>query len=143
MSNEWKDYQHGLREIFNEKMHEVNFLYDGWQESFVPQMMDELFYALGPYVEDFEVYQIKEKYGSLTIYWGWNFRDYTDEEDKDRKEIDDAIKNIVDKYRKISDRTCVSCGGKATFLSSHWVIPWCDDCRDRKLGVFGIIGDDD
>lgn len=141
MSNEWKDYQNDLRAIFNDKMYEVDFLYDGWQK-FVPQMMDELFNALGPYIEDFEVRQIKEKYGSLTIYWGWRHRDYTDEENKDRKEIDNAVKNIIEKYRKISDHTCVNCGGRATFLSNHWVIPWCDNCRDRKLGVFGIIEDD-
>ena len=141
MSNEYKDYMNDLRAIFNYKMREVEFLYDGWQK-FVPQMMDELFNALGPYVEDFEVRQIKEKYGSLTFYWGWKHRDYTDEENNDRKEIDDTIKNIVEKYRKISDHTCVQCGDKATFLSAHWVIPWCDNCRDRKLGVFGIIEDD-
>ena len=96
MSNEWKDYQNDLRVIFNDKMWEVDFLYDGWQK-FVPQMMDELFSALGPYVEDFMVHQIKEKYGSITIYWGWKHRDYTDEENTDRKEIDDAIKNIIEK----------------------------------------------
>lgn len=142
MSSEWKDYQSDLRAIFNEKMDEVNFLYDGWRKAFVPQMMDELFDALGSYVEDFVVYQIKEKYGSLTIYWGWKHRDYTDEENKDRKELDDTVKSIVDKYRKISDHTCVQCGGKATFLSDFWVIPWCDSCRDRKMGVFGVIEDD-
>ena len=142
MSNEWKDYQNDLREILNNKMWEVDFLYDGWQKAFVPRMMDELFNALGSYVEDFEVRQIKEKYGSLTVYWGWRHRDYTDEENNDRKEIDDAVKNIIEKYRKISEHTCVDCGGKATFLSSNWVIPWCDSCRDRKLGVFAIIKDD-
>ena len=141
MSNAWKDYQRDLREIFDDKMHGAAILYDGWQKAFVPQMLDEMFQVLGSYVEDFEVYQIKEKYGSLTIYWGWDFRDYTDEEDRDRKEIDDAIKNIVEKYRKISEHTCVQCGGKATFFSSHWVIPWCDNCRDRKMGVFGVIED--
>lgn len=142
MSNEWKDYQNDLRAIFNDKMWEIDFLYDGWIKAFVPQMMDELFNALGPYVEDFEVRQIKEKYGSLTFYWGWKHRDYTDEENNDRKEIDNDVKNIIEKYRKISDHTCVQCGGKATFLSHGWVIPWCDNCRDRKLGVFGIIKDD-
>ena len=140
MSNEWKDYQNDLRAIFNDKMWEVDFLYDGWQK-FAPQMMDELFNALGPYVEDFEVRQIKEKYGSLTVYWGWKCRDYTDEENNDRKEIDDAVKNIVEKYRKISDHTCVQCGGKATLLSTGWVLPFCSDCYDRKMGVFGVIED--
>lgn len=141
MSNEWKDYQNDLRAIFNDKMHEADFLYDGWCNSFVPAMMDELFNALGTYVEDFVVHQIKEKYGSLTIYWGWNHRDYTDEENKDRKEIDDEVRNIVEKYRKISEHTCVQCGGKATFFSSHWVIPWCKSCRSTQLGVFAYIED--
>ena len=141
MSNEYKDHMNDMRAIFNYKTREVEFLYDGWRNSFVPEMMDELFNALGPYVEDFMVHQIKEKYGSLTIYWGWKHRDYTDEENNDRKEIDDAVKSIVEKYRKISDHTCVQCGDKATFLSAHWVIPWCDNCRDRKLGVFGIVED--
>ena len=141
MSNEYKDYMNDLRAIFNDKMWEVDFLYDGWQK-FVPQMMDELFNVLGPYVEDFEVRQIKEKYGSLTIYWGWKHRDYTDEENNDRKEIDDAVRNIVEKYRKISDHTCVQCGGKAVLLSTGWVLPFCDACYDRKMGVVGIIKDD-
>lgn len=140
MSNEWKDYQNDLRAIFNDKMWEADFLYDGWQK-FVPQMMDELFNALGSYVEDFEVRQIKEKYGSLTLYWGWKHRDYTDEENNDRKEIDDAVKIIVEKYRKISDHTCVQCGGKAVLLSTGWVLPFCNKCYDRKMGVFGYIED--
>ena len=141
MSNEYKDYMNDLRILFNEKMYEVAFLYEGWIKAFVPQMMNELFNALGSYVEDFEVYQIKEKYGNLTIYYGWKYRDYTDEENEDRKEINGAVNNIIDKYRKISEHTCVQCGGKATFFSDGWVIPWCDDCRDRKMGMFGIIED--
>jgi hypothetical protein len=142
MSNGWKDYYRDLRTQFDEKMDEVNTLYDGWRKAFIPQMMDELFSALGSYVEDFMVYQIKEKFGSLTIYWGWKHRDYTDDERQDIKELDDEVKNIIRKYRKISDHTCVKCGGRATFLSSHWVTPWCDSCRDRKKGVFGVIKDD-
>ena len=141
MSNADKDYKQDRLIILLEKMCDVNELYKGWRKTFVNDMICELCDTLGPYVEDFEVYQIKEKYGSLTIYWGWKWRDYTDEENKDRKEIDDSVKSIIDRYRKISDHTCVKCGGRATFLSSHWVTPWCDSCRDRKLGVFGIIED--
>ena len=142
MSNAYKDYKKDLFVTLLEKMHEVSYLYEGWRKTFVPEMIVELSNALGTYVEDFEVYQVKEKYGSLTIYWGWKHRDYTDEENQDRKDIDGTVKNIVDKYRKISDHTCVKCGRKATFPSAHWVTPWCDSCRDRKLGVFGIIEDD-
>lgn len=141
MSNEWKDYKEDQLRLLLAKMHEVNDLYEGWIKTFVPDLIYELCDALGSYVEDFEVYQIKEKFGSLTIYWGWKHRDYTDEENVDRKELDDAVKKIIDKYRKISYRTCVQCGDKATFLSDYWVIPWCDACRSRDMGVYAEIED--
>ena len=141
MSNAYKDYQHYLREIFNEKMHEVNMLYDGWQNSFVPKMMDEMFNVLGPYVEDFEVYQIKEKYSNLVIYHGWKDREYTEEEFKDIDNINTEIHAIIKKYFDISGHTCIACGKKAVLLSTGWVLPFCDECYDHKLGVFGIIED--
>lgn len=142
MSNEYKDCKRDRLVMLLSKMYEVGNLYEGWRKAFVPDMIDELCDALGPYVEDFEVYQIKEKFGSLTIYKGWKDREYTEEEFKNIDDITAEINSIIDKYRKISYRTCVKCGGKATFLSSHWVTPWCDSCRDRKKGVFGIIEDD-
>lgn len=141
MSNEYKDYMNDIRTSFDEKMSEVNDLYDGWKKAFVSQMMDEMFSTLGNYVEDFEVYQIKEKFGALTIYKGWKDREYTEEEFKDLEELTEEINNIISKYRKISYHTCVKCGNKATFLCDYWVTPWCDNCRDRKLGVFGILED--
>ena len=141
MSNEYKDYMNDLRAIFNDKMYEVDFLYDGWRNSFVPAMMDEMFYALGSYVEDFEVYQIKEKYGTLTIQKGWKDREYTEDEFNDIDGINAELNLIIEKYRKISGHTCVQCGGKATFFSSHWVIPWCKNCRSTQLGVFAYIDD--
>lgn len=142
MSNEYKDYREDRLRLLLTKMHEVGNLYEGWRKTFVLDMIGELCDALGPYIEDFEVYQIKEKFGSLTIYKGWKDREYTEEEFKYIDDITAEINGIIDKYRKISYRTCIKCGGKATFLSSHWVTPWCDSCRDRKLGVFGIIEDD-
>lgn len=142
MSNGYKDYKQDLLVTLLAKMHEVGDLYEGWQKAFVPDMIGELCDVLDSYVEDFEVYQIKEKFGSLTIYKGWKDREYTEEEFKDIDDITTEINSIIDKYRKISYRTCVKCGGNATFLSDGWVIPWCDSCRDRKMGVFGIIEDD-
>lgn len=141
MSNEFKDYKKDLLMTLLIKMREVEWLYDGWRESFVPDLINELCDTLGSYVEYFEVYQIKEKYGSLTIYWGWADHDYTDDECNDLNNLYDEVNHVIEKYRKISERTCVKCGGKATFLSSHWVIPWCTACRDVKMGVFAFIED--
>jgi hypothetical protein len=141
MSNEYKDYMADLRATFDHSMRDANFLYDGWCNTFIPAMMDEMFAALGNYVEDFEVYQIKEKFSSLTIYKGWRDREYTEEEFKDLESITSELDNIIDKYKKISEHTCVQCGNKATFLSDYWVIPWCDACRSRDLGVYAEIED--
>jgi hypothetical protein len=113
MSNEYKDYQRALLVDLTTKMREVGDLYDGWRKTFVPDMIYELYEVLGSYVEDFEVYQIKEKFGSLTIYWGWKYRDCTDEEIADHNKLEDAVNDVIAKYKKISERTCVQCGGKA------------------------------
>lgn len=139
MSSEYKDCKQERLITLLAKMYEVDYLYEGWRKTFVPDMINELCDVLGPYVEDFEIGQIKEKFGSLTVYWSWKCREYTDDENIDRHEIDNMVKNIIQKYSDISYRTCVKCGNRATFLSSHWVTPWCDNCRDRKLGVFGVI----
>lgn len=37
MSNEYKDWKSDLRQIFEEKVRDLDFLYDGWANSFVPQ----------------------------------------------------------------------------------------------------------
>lgn len=142
MSNGYKDMITDRRAEFNAKMWEAAYLYDGWHKAFVPQMMDELFDALGSYVEDFEVLQIKEKYSKLVIYWNWDDRDYTDEERADLNELYEIIENIIKKYSDISDKTCVECGGKATYFSTGWTLPYCDSCRDKSKGVFAIIDND-
>ena len=100
MSNEYKDYVNDLRAIFNDKMREAAFLYEGWCNSFIPNMMDELFDALGPYVEDFEVYQIKEKYAALEIYHGWKDREYTEEEWAEKKAQRMAWRNAIREIEK-------------------------------------------
>ena len=112
MSNEYKDHMADLRATFNEKMWEIEFLYDGWLKTFVPQMMDELFDALGSYVEDFEVLQIKEKFGRMRLYWGWADRDYTDAEAEDLNKLSKIIDNIIAKYENISGKTCIECVAK-------------------------------
>ena len=142
MSNEYKDYMADLRATFNAKMWEIDFLYDGWLKAFVPQMMDELFNALGSYVEDFEVLQIKEKFGEIRLYWGWADRDYTDAEVEDLNILYKTIERIITKYEDISGKTCIECGGKATHFSTGWTLPYCDSCRDKSKGVFAIIDND-
>lgn len=141
MSNEYKDHIADLRATFNEKMWEIEFLYDGWLKTFVPQMMDELFDALGSYVEDFTVLQIKEKFARMRLYWGWADRDYTDAETEELNELYKIIEHIIAKYEDISSQTCIECGNKATHFSTEWICPYCDSCRDKSKGVSVVIQD--
>lgn len=129
MSNEWKDYQHDLREIFDEEMSEIDIMYDGWTKTFVPAMKDEMFNVLGPYAECFEVLQIKEKYGLLEVYYGWKYRDYTNEELNDIKNIDDQLSTIIAKYRNMSQFTCVICG-EYPIISEYHGLPMCWNCKE-------------
>jgi hypothetical protein len=124
-----------IRSEFNEKMWELTELYDGWYKTFAAQLMDELFEALDNYVEDFEVYQIKEKFGELVVYYGWQDRDYTEQEKLELQEIDAVVENILVKYQLLSKNTCVKCGAKATRFSDGWVLPYCESCDFLKPAI--------
>lgn len=124
-----------IRSEFNEKMWELTELYDGWYKTFSAQLMDELFEALDNYVEDFEVYQIKEKFGELVVYYGWQDRDYTEQEKLELQEIDAVVENILVKYQLLSKNTCVKCGAKATRFSDGWVLPYCESCDFLKPAI--------
>ena len=126
-----------IRSEFNEKMWELTELYDGWYKTFAIQLMDELFEVLDRYVEDFEVYQIKEKFGELIVFYGWQDRDYTEQEKVELQEIDAVVEDILIKYQLLSKNTCVKCGNKATHFSDGWVLPYCDSCNHLKPAMIG------
>jgi CRISPR/Cas system-associated protein Cas10 (large subunit of type III CRISPR-Cas system) len=64
-------------------------------------------------IEEFTFTQIKEKFGTLRAY----FYPYFDELD-----------NIIDKYEKISARTCEVCGKPGTLKSDgYWMMTRCEE----------------
>ena len=126
MSNEYKDWKNDIQVTINGITYELKLLPDGWVNSFVPNFRRELADTLGPYVEDFEILQIKEKYGIMRCHWCWKDRDYDDDEISDLNELSKEIDNIVNKYEKISAKTCVVCGNPATKMTTGWIMPVCD-----------------
>ena len=133
MSNEWKDYQRDLRADF-----EYNFdaaidgVPDGWMKSFMPQLRDELFNALGAYADEIMFYQTKEKFSELTVYWNFPDRDYYTEEDvKDINNLIPVVQDIIKKYVEISKNTCIVCGKAATHMTTGYIVPLCDNCEDK------------
>lgn len=73
------------------------------------------------------IIQIKEKFGSLRMYYDIQDVDLSIPDDvKDR--LDDQIEDIVNRAENVTERTCVVCGAKAEYFSTGWVLPYCEHC---------------
>lgn len=133
MSNEYNDWFCDVMTELNTRMREADLLPEGWTDTFIPKMKKELADVLGSYVYDFDVLQIKDKYGMMRFYWSWADRDYTDDESKDVNILTTEIEAIIRKYEKISEKTCVVCGKEATKITNGWVMPMCDYCFENGV----------
>jgi hypothetical protein len=131
MSNEYEDWTRDLRAEFDVKTEALNYLPDGWVKTFIPQMKEELFEVLGSCVHNWRILDAKEKYGVLRVYWCWEQERY-DEIAADEEALYDSIENIIDKYSKISFRTCAICGESAMCVED---LPLCANCY-KKLKIF-------
>ena len=116
------------RKYFDELTESFNNLPNGWTSSFVNNLRDELYNTLGDYADDFIVLDCKEKDGCMRIYWRWNDRPYAIDELMHMNELYDSVNDIIDKYSKISYKTCVVCGDTAEEYSKCWVLPFCYHC---------------
>lgn len=103
----------------------------GWRKAFGLEMCEELLTILREFnhVEDFYFIQIKEKFGSLRLY----FLDKSFS-----KEMLEKIQKWADKYMELSENTCVVCGEKATKKDKRYVVPLCSLCYKRKLEVNNV-----
>lgn len=94
-----------------------DFMPKGWRKAFGLTFCEELKEALHKLPKDelksFWIYDIKEKYGTLRISCTW----YT-------KEIDD----VISKYEKLSQKTCINCGKPAEVITRGWISPYCKEC---------------
>lgn len=98
----------------------LDLIPDGWNKVFGISFCKDLKKVLDTYDKgtrkSFRIYDIKEKYGSLRISCNW----YTPE-----------INNVIHKYEKLSQKTCIHCGHKAKWLSKGYVLPYCNDCMKK------------
>lgn len=96
---------------------ELDSLEIGWRKRFGIDLCKDLRRALlksGGYklLYSYRILQIKEKWGYLHLYGsGYN------------KEIS----KVLSKYEKLSEETCVICGKPATWRSTGWISPYCDE----------------
>lgn len=88
---------------------------DGWRAAFGEQMCEELKEELikENSLEKYRIIQIKEKYGYLRWYDNFGSEEHY---------------NLIDKYERLSKRTCITCGAPAKWISKGWISPYCDEC---------------
>lgn len=65
---------------------------------------------------NYRIIQIKEKYGYLRWY------DFNSTED---------VHKIISKYEVISENTCIVCGKPATYHTTGWICPYCDEHKPQ------------
>jgi hypothetical protein len=107
----------------------------GWVKGFGKEMCDKLLEALGKYVNDFIIIQLKEKYGAIRLYWRWDDKDYSDAEREELNQLADTIQGIIKDYEVISEHTCYSCGSmEARKTYGAWIIPRCKNCNKQVIG---------
>ena len=75
-------------------------------------------------IKNFEVLQIKEKFGALTFYWRLH---------NGTKELSDQIHAIIEDGRTRSQKICFLCGSPAPWISKPWVCPYCDKCAQEHV----------
>ena len=99
---------------------ELDEMPTGWRLAFGLDMCREIKEELikFDYLNEYRITQVKEKYGSLRWYDGGCPRD-------------SKIGEIISKYEKLSAVTCIECGKPAKWVSTGWISPWCDDCKDK------------
>lgn len=103
----------------------------GWKIAFGEQLCREIKDALaedGTPIEEYYVAQAKEKFGILHWY--------------DNALRGSKVHDVIRKYEEISAGTCVLCGEKATVMSTGWIEPYCDKCKERLMSKGGYFSEE-
>ena len=97
----------------------------GWRKAFGWDMLQELAAVI---TEDqlinFSILQIKEKFGGLRFYAAGS---------------NDRTHDIIIKYMDKSERTCIDCGKPAKWRSTGWIMPFCDECKNKFENETGSL----
>ena len=94
----------------------------GWRRAFGEEMCAELDGEIKTWPQDmqdeFRIFQIKEKWGSLRFYTNYTSKEF---------------KRILRKYKNLSETTCINCGEPAKWISRDWISPYCDICAQEDF----------
>lgn len=92
--------------------------YPGWWP-LIDNLHNKLYY-IDP---DYQITQIKEKFGTLRYYY------FTEIENPNARLI---MKDLVLLHEKSSENLCEQCGGPAELKNiGNWLVTRCDNCMDK------------
>lgn len=118
------DYQGKVPKDYDFTFTELDNLPSGWHGLMTDMSMEIIAYlhskGFSPYL--FHIDQLKEKFGSIRLYYSLHYADHSD---------DEGIDEIIRKYEELSEHTCCICGGEATLMSKGWICPYCKSCADK------------
>lgn len=97
---------------------------DGWRIAFGEQMVEEISNILkkANFENDYNIVQIKEKWGGLRWY-----------DTGAPSEIYDELQECIAKYESLSQKICIECGAPAVGQSNGWIMPFCQKCADERI----------
>jgi len=95
----------------------------GWRIAFSDEMLKELSAILekGHCMDSYRVLYVKEKFGVLRWY-------HTGAS----AEVESELLGWLQKYKRKSALTCVSCGAAATHIGIDYILPYCKKCKKGK-----------
>lgn len=104
----------------------------GWKRAFGKQMCEEIREVLikGGYLYAYRVVQVKSKWAELRWY-----------DEGAPSSIYRELQDVIDKYTKLSRKTCICCGHPATKLSCGWIDPFCTKCAEKYLRSYTDINE--
>lgn len=94
----------------------------GWRIAFGNRLIDNIEALIKKYnfENEYEVLQIKEKFGGLRWYEGHVPHEMFTEHN-----------NLLHSYEQMSYRTCIRCGDAARTPYNIYDQPMCDNCKDN------------
>ena len=93
----------------------LDFLPIGWQKRFGWKLVHDIDKYLKEHnITDYQIKQVKEKFGMLCWY----------------DNAPNELQGIIDNYIYISKHVCVECGANADFISTGYVLPYCNKCAE-------------
>jgi hypothetical protein len=94
---------------------------NGWKD--IVLKADEMLAFIDP---DYEIHQIKEKFGTLRLYFGTTFEFGT---------VQSNIMYSIERWAEsMSATTCESCGKSGELRTeTHYIVTMCNDCNANRL----------